>query len=71
MMLAMSGIVAGMLASFALGRWASGLLYGVRGNDVATLCESGMVLLSVALAACYLPAWRATQVAPVESLRQE
>jgi len=65
------GIAAGVLASFAFGRWISGLLYGVSGNDMATLYESAIVLLGVALAACYLPARRATGVSPMETLRQQ
>ena len=71
MMLAILGVGAGVAGSLILARWASRLLYGVSANDAATLCESGGVLLCVALAACYLPARRATEMDPMVTLRQE
>jgi len=65
-----AGIVIGVAAAFALQRLVSTLLFGVTAADAASLVA--VVLLgAVALAACYLPAWRATRVSPLNALRYE
>ncbi|HEY2461469.1 MAG TPA: ABC transporter permease [Candidatus Acidoferrum sp.] len=47
------------------------LLYGVQSTDLTTLAAVSTLLLTVAFAATYIPAWRATQVDPVTALRQD
>ena len=64
------GVLAGVAASFALQRFVSSLLFGVTAAD-ATSAVAVALLASVALAACYLPAWRATRVDPLQALRRE
>jgi predicted permease len=64
------GVIAGVAASFALQRFVSSLLFGVTAAD-ATSAVAVALLVSVALAACYLPAWRATRVDPLHALRRE
>jgi putative ABC transport system permease protein len=65
------GIAIGSGASFGLSRLMSALLYGVAPNDGATLARVVLLLLAVALLACYVPARRASQVDPMVALRYE
>jgi putative ABC transport system permease protein len=66
-----SGLALGLVISVGLTRLMSGLLYGVRPNDVATFLEVSAVLLGVALLASAVPAWRAMKVDPMVALRYE
>jgi putative ABC transport system permease protein len=71
MKLALVGLVIGLVASWALTRFISGLLYGVEPTDPLTFSAVSGCLLAAALLACYLPARRATKVDPLEALRYE
>ena len=61
----------GLVASLVLGRLIAGLLYQVRPADPLTFLGIGVLLASVAILACYLPARRATRVDPALALRSE
>jgi predicted permease len=69
--LAVFGVLAGLVFSFALTRLMSSLLVNVSVTDPLTLGAVASLLLCVALAACYFPARRAASVEPVVALRNE
>jgi len=65
------GIVLGIAGALALARSISGLLYGVPAADPLTFAAVALLLILVALAACYLPARRAMRVDPLVALKHE
>jgi putative ABC transport system permease protein len=69
--LAAAGLVAGLAAAAANAHVMSELLFGVTPGDVPTYAAVALVLLGVAAVASYLPARRATRVAPATVLRAQ
>jgi predicted permease len=65
------GLGAGLVLSFAAARGANSLLYGLQATDPLTLFSAAGFLAVVALAASYIPAYRASRVDPMNALRYE
>jgi putative ABC transport system permease protein len=71
LILALIGVMIGAVGAFALTRLIAGLLFGVSPTDVTTFVSVSLLVVVVAIFACYLPARRATRVDPLVALRYE
>jgi ABC-type antimicrobial peptide transport system permease subunit len=65
------GGLLGLAAAVALGRAAEALLFGLSGYEPSVLLAAAAVISAVVLAAAYVPARRASNIAPTEALRYE
>ncbi|MGH9727287.1 MAG: FtsX-like permease family protein, partial [Candidatus Acidiferrales bacterium] len=70
-MLTLTGVAIGVIAALGVTRLISSMIYGVTATDPLTFVSVAIVLVAVALAACYIPARRAMRVDPMVALRYE
>jgi len=68
---ALIGVAVGLLAALALSRIMADYVYGIKATDPLTYAAATLVLVLVAMAACYIPARRAASVNPMQALRNE
>jgi predicted permease len=71
MKMALGGVALGLIVAFGLTRLLAKMVFGVSTTDPATFVSLTLLLLTVALLACLVPAWRATRVDPLVALRDE
>jgi ABC-type antimicrobial peptide transport system permease subunit len=71
MRLATAGIALGLIGAYSLTRVMASLLFGISAKDPLTFAVIALIIAGVALAACFVPARRATQVDPMVALRYE
>ena len=69
--LALGGAALGLVGALIVSRLMAGVLFGVRPTDPVTFAGVALLLLTIALLACYLPARRAVRVDPMIALRHE
>jgi putative ABC transport system permease protein len=69
--LSLAGIGAGVVLAFALTRFLSGMLFGIRPTDPATFLLASGLIVAMTLLSSYIPAARASRIDPIQSLRAQ
>jgi predicted permease len=69
--MAVVGVIAGLGAAVAMARLVASMLFGLKPYDPLTLGCASLLLVLIAIAASWVPAWRAAHVDPIKALRHE
>jgi len=69
--LGVTGVLIGLAGGFAMARAMTSLLYGVSPTDPVTYAAVAGLMLAIAVVASAVPAWRATRVDPIRTLKAE
>jgi predicted permease len=69
--LALAGVIVGLAGTLVISRVLKNQLFGVSATDPLTFIGVAVALVAVAVAACYIPAWRAANADPLVALRNE
>lgn len=67
----LAGLISGLAGAVFLGRYLASLLYAVAPQDPVTMLAVAILLLAVAMCACWIPARRATKIDPLRAIRCE
>lgn len=70
-LLALAGLALGLAGAYFVGRGMQSIVFGVGAIDYQAFSIVALLLMISAVLACYLPAYRATRVDPMQALRQE
>jgi putative ABC transport system permease protein len=70
-LLAMAGVVVGLIGALALAQWMASLVFGVSTRDLLTFSIVPWIVFVMILVGCYIPARRAAKVDPIVALRYE
>ena len=68
---AFGGVIVGLGLAYAGSRFIASLVYGVSAHDLSVYEMATVLMLSVAVVACWLPARRSARLSPLEALRTE
>lgn len=71
LVLTLVGVTIGLIAEAACPNTFSRALSGVGMHDIPTLVFVALIVFCVAIAASWIPSWRASRLTPIESIRQE
>jgi putative ABC transport system permease protein len=71
MFIVVAGVIAGLLMAFVTGRLISSLMFDNSGTDLPVYVVVALVLIAIAILACFIPAYKATKVDPSDALRCE
>jgi putative ABC transport system permease protein len=71
LILALTGASVGLVASYFVLIFIARTLPQIPGNDLPMAAGIAIVLVAIALSACWLPAWRASKIDPITALRVE
>ena len=71
MFIVVAGVIAGLLMALVTGQLISSLMFESSGTDVPVYVVVPLVLIAIALLACFIPAYKATKVDPSDALRCE